>query len=92
MSFFKIPKMIQQALFLLQALDIREARKLAQGIMYLWREFYIKTRIIPKISMFTVEFKYKDMTLNTFRITDIKDLIKIIEKLKSSRIEKETDR
>lgn len=91
MSFFKIPEMIQRALFLIQALNIPEARKLAQGIMYLWREFYIKTKIIPKIQFFTVEFKYKDETLNTFRIENIKDLNKIIDKLKMSRIDKETN-
>lgn len=59
--------------------------------MYLWREFYIKTSITPKIQFFTVEFKYKDETLNTFRIEELKDLNKIIDKLKTSRIDKEND-
>ena len=91
MSFLKLPSMIQRALFLLQALNLPEARKLAQGIMYLWREFYIKTSITPKIQFFTVEFKYKDETLNTFRIEELKDLNKIIDKLKTSRIDKENN-
>ena len=90
MGFFKIPSIIQRALFLIQALDLSEGRRLAQGIMYLWREFYIKTKIVPKIQFFTVEFKYKDETLNTFKIENLKDLNKIIDKLKTSRIDKET--
>lgn len=87
----KLPKIILRALFLLKALDIREAITLARQIVYLYREFYIKTRLEPVIKEFIVEFKYKDETLTSCRITDIKDLIKLIDKIKSNRAMKGKD-
>jgi hypothetical protein len=87
----KLPKIILRALFLLKALDIREAITLARQVVYLYREFYIKTRLEPVIKEFIVEFKYKDETLTSCRITDIKDLIKLIDKIKSNRAMKGKD-
>lgn len=87
----KLPKIILRALFLLKALDIREALTLARQVVYLYREFYIKTRLEPVIKEFIVEFKYKDETLTSCRITDIKDLIKLIDKIKSNRAMKGKD-
>lgn len=87
----RLPKIILRALFLLKALDIREAITLARQIVYLYREFYIKTRLEPVIKEFIVEFKYKDETLTSCRITDIKDLIKLIDKIKSNRAMKGKD-
>lgn len=87
----RLPKIILRALFLLKALDIREAITLARQIVYLYREFYIKTRLEPVIKEFIVEFKYKDETLTSCRITDLKDLIKLIDKIKSNRAMKGKD-
>lgn len=87
MSLGKIPKMIILAIALLKALDLKnnESYKIAQDVMYLWREFYIKTRIevIPK--EFIVEFKYKDKTLSSCRMESLKDIRKLIHALKESR-------
>lgn len=84
MSLSKVPKIVILALALLKALDLKnnEGVKIAQGIMYLWREFYIKTRleVIPK--EFIVEFKYKDKTISSCRVKDLGDLRQLIEKVK----------
>jgi hypothetical protein len=87
----KLPKIILRALFLIKALNIREAVTLLQQIVYLYREFYIKTKLEPVIKEFIVEFKYKDETLTSCRITDLKDLIKLIDKIKTNRAMKGTD-
>lgn len=79
-----IPKMIILALALLKALDLKngESLKIARDIMYLWREFYIKTRleVIPK--EFIVEFKYKDNTIVSCRVDDLTTLRKLIATVK----------
>lgn len=91
MSFNKIPKMILLALALLKALDLKnnESIKIAKDVMYLWREFYIKTRIEVVPKEFIVEFKYKDKTLNSYRLENLKDVRKLIHKLKESRVTNE---
>lgn len=86
----KLPNMILRALFLIKALNIKEALTLIQQVVYLYREFYIKTRLEPVIKEFIVEFKYKDETLTSCRITDLKDLIKMIDKIKNNRSMKES--
>ena len=87
----RLPKMILRALFLLKAVDIRNALKLAQAITYLYREFFIKTRLEPVIKEYIVEFKYKDETLTSCRIKDLNDLIKMIEQIKTNRAAKGKD-
>lgn len=87
----RLPRMILRALFLIKALDFRDAIKLYQQVVYLYREFYIKTRLEPVIKEFIVEFKYKDETLTSCKITDLKDLIKLIDKIKSNRAMKGRD-
>lgn len=87
----KLPKIILRALFLVKALNIREALLLCQQIIYLYQEFYIKTRLEPVIKEFIVEFKYKDETLTSCKMTDLKDLIKLIDKIKSNRAMKGKD-
>ena len=86
----KLPNMILRALFLIKALNIKEALTLIQQVVYLYREFYIKTRLEPVIKEFIVEFKYKDETLTSCRITDLKDLIEMIDKIKNNRSMKES--
>lgn len=79
-----IPKMIMLALALIKALDLKngESLKIARDIMYLWREFYIKTRleVIPK--EFIVEFKYKDNTIVSCRVDDLSTLRKLVATVK----------
>ena len=81
----RLPKIIIRALFLLRALNIRDTVILCQQIIYLWREFYIKTSLGPVIKEFIVEFKYKDETLTSCRVENLKDLIKLIDKIKTNR-------
>lgn len=85
--FNKLPKMVTLAILLLKSLDLKEALKLIQEILYLWREFYIKVKIKPVIETFKVSFYYKDTRLIGTDIKDIKELSKLIENIKRSRID-----
>ena len=59
--------------------------KLIKEIMYLWREFYIKTKITPVIREYIIAFYYKDNQLIQFNTNDLKDLIKVAQQIKESR-------
>lgn len=80
--FNKIPKVIMLAIFLIKSLDLREGLSLVQELVYLWREFNIKVRIIPKIEYFTICFFYKDEQLKQIKTDKLKDIIKISEEIK----------
>ena len=80
--FNKIPKAIMLAIFLIKSLDLREGLSLVQELVYLWREFNIKVRIIPKIEYFTICFSYKDKQLKQIKTDKLKDIIKISEEIK----------
>lgn len=80
--FNKIPKTIMLAIFLIKSLDLREGLSLVQELVYLWREFNIKVRIIPKIEYFTICFSYKDEQLKQIKTDKLKDIIKISEEIK----------
>lgn len=80
--FNKIPKTIMLAIFLIKSLDLREGLSLVQELVYLWREFNIKVRIIPKIEYFTICFSYKDKQLKQIKTDRLKDIIKISEEIK----------
>lgn len=70
------------AIFLIKSLDLREGLALVQELVYLWREFNIKVRIIPKIEYFTICFSYKDEQLKQIKTDRLKDIIKISEEIK----------
>ena len=80
--FNKMPKVIMLAIFLIKSLDLREGLSLVQELVYLWREFNIKVRIIPKIEYFTICFSYKDKQLKQIKTDRLKDIIKISEEIK----------
>ena len=85
--FNKIPKAIMLAIFLIKSLDLREGLSLVQELVYLWREFNIKVRIIPKIEYFTICFSYKDKQLKQVKTDRLKDIIKISEEIKRIQCE-----
>lgn len=85
--FNKIPKAIMLAIFLIKSLDLREGLSLVQELVYLWREFNIKVRIIPKIEYFTICFSYKDKQLKQIKTDRLKDIIKISEEIKRIQCE-----
>lgn len=85
MIFDKLPKTVALAILLVKALDIRDAIKITQQILYLWREFMVKISIKPRIQNYKVSFYLKDDYLNSTTVTDLKDVIKIIEDLKIER-------
>ena len=85
--FNKIPKAIMLAIFLIKSLDLREGLSLVQELVYLWREFNIKVRIIPKIEYFTICFSYKDKQLKQIKTDRLKDIIKVSEEIKRMQCE-----
>jgi hypothetical protein len=85
--FNKIPKAIMLAIFLIKSLDLREGLRLVQELVYLWREFNIKVRIIPKIEYFTICFSYKDKQLKQIKTDRLKDIIKISKEIKRMQCE-----
>lgn len=87
--FKSLPKTIVLAIFLIKSLDLREGLRLGQELNYLWREFNIKTCIIPKIEYFTVCFSYKGKQLKQIKTDRLEDIIKISEEIKKQRCKKE---
>ena len=85
--FDKLPKKVALAILLLKALDLKETVKITQQILYLWREFMIKTSITPKIESYKVSFYYKDKYIDGVTIKELKDIIKVIEEIKESEID-----
>ena len=75
------------AIFLIKSLDLREGLSLVQELVYLWREFNIKVRIIPKIEYFTICFSYRDKQLKQIKTDRLKDIIKISEEIKRIQCE-----
>lgn len=83
--FDKLPKKVALAILLIKALDIKEAIKITQQILYLWREFMIKISITPKIESFKVSFYWKDKYINGVVVKDLKDIMKVIEEIERDR-------
>ncbi len=89
--FDKLPKKLALAILLLKALDLKDTLRITQQLLYLWREFMIKTSITPKIESFKVSFYWKDKYIDGVTVKELKDIIKVIESIKESRGEKDID-
>lgn len=87
MLFNKLPKAITLAILLLKSLDLKDSMRLIKEIMYLWREFYIKTKITPVIKEYIIAFYYKDNQLIQFNTADLKELLKVAQQIKESRVD-----
>lgn len=86
-----VPKIILRSLALLKAINMAtlEYTKIARGILYLWREFYVKTRIEVVPKDYIIEFKYKDNTIVSCRAEDLKSLSRLIEEVKNIQIKED---
>lgn len=84
-----LPKTIKLALFILRGLGIKDSLAIVNDIVYLWREFYIRTKITPIISKFKISFYLKDDRLCGAEVTKIKDLKKVIDSVKEIEFKKE---
>lgn len=89
--FNKVPKTIMLAIFLIKSLDLREGLQLVQEVVYLWREFGISIRLIPKIQYFTICFNYKGRQLKQIQTAHLRDLIKVSEEIKKIQCDKQGD-
>lgn len=80
------PKHIKKALLWIKALDIPKSLRIIQDILYLWREFYIKTKITPVVKEYKISFYYKDQQLISTKITSIEEIIGIMNNIKKMRV------
>lgn len=87
--FDKLPKKVALAILLIKALDLKEAIKLTQQIMYLWREFSIKIDIKPIIKNFKVCFYYKDEFISKAYVAELKEILKTISEIELIQIDKD---
>ena len=85
--FEKLPKRITLAILLLKSLDLPLSMKIIKDALYLWREFFIKLQITPVIKEYIVSFYYKENQLYQFRTNDLKEVLKVSEQIKESRID-----
>lgn len=80
----KLPAKILRAVHLLHALNLKQSLTLIKDVLYLYREFYIKTEITPKVEEYKVCFWYKDKWLEKVVIKDPTDLRLVIQKIKET--------
>ena len=85
--FSKLPKRITLAILLLKSLDLPLSMKIIKDALYLWREFFIKLQIEPVIKEYIVSFYYKENQLIQFRTNDLKEILKVSEQIKESRVD-----
>ena len=85
--FDKIPKRIMLAIMLIKSLDIPIGMKIIKDLMYLWREFFIKVDIKPIIREYIISFYYKENQLIQFKTNDLKDILKVSQQIKDSRVD-----
>ena len=59
--------------------------RIVKSIIYLWREFYVRTRIDVVIKEFDIQFYYKDDNILRLKTSDIRDISKLVDDLKKTR-------
>ena len=80
-----VPDCITVAILFLKAFQLKCSQKLIQSIMYLWREFYIKTTIKPIVEKYEVSFKYKDKQFSKVTLKSLDELQAIIDEIKKQK-------
>lgn len=83
--FDKLPQSIKTALAIVRIANPWDYLRIVRNIVYLWREFYVRTRIDVVIKEFDIQFYYKDDNLLRLKTNDIRDIIKLIDDIKKSR-------
>lgn len=83
--FDKLPQSVKTAIAVVRIANPWDYLRIVKSIIYLWREFYVRTRIDVVIKEFDIQFYYKDDNLLRLKTNDIRDIIKLIDDIKKSR-------
>ena len=83
--FDKLPQSVKTAIAVVRIANPWDYLRIVKSIIYLWREFYVRTRIDVVIKEFDIQFYYKDDNLLRLKTNNIRDIIKLIENIKKSR-------
>lgn len=83
--FGRLPKSIKTALMIIKIANPINYLKIIQDIIYLWREFYVRTRIDVEIKEFDIQFYYMDNNILRLKTSDIRDISKLVNDLKKTR-------
>lgn len=81
--FKNIPKIIVKAIMLIRALNISRDLDIIKKITYLWWEFKIKVRVVPKIVWYKVQFIYKDELILNTKVEKLDELIELINNVQN---------
>lgn len=83
--FDKLPQSVKTAIAVVRIANPWDYLRIVKSIIYLWREFYVRTRIDVVIKEFDIQFYYKDDNLLRLKTNNVRDIIKLIENIKKSR-------
>ena len=83
--FDKLPQSVKTAIAVVRIANPWDYLRIVKGIIYLWREFYVRTRIDVVIKEFDIQFYYNDDNLLRLKTNNVRDIIKLIENIKKSR-------
>lgn len=83
--FDKLPQSIRTALAIVRIANPWDYLRIVKNIVYLWREFYVRTRIDVVIKEFDIQFYYKDDNILRLKTPDIRDISKLVDDLKKTR-------
>ena len=83
--FDKLPQSVKTAIAVVRIANPWDYLRIVKSIIYLWREFYVRTRIDVVIKEFDIQFYYKDDNLLRLKTNDIRDISKLVDDLKKTR-------
>ena len=83
--FDKLPQSVKTAIAIVRIANPWDYLRIVKSIVYLWREFYVRTRIDVVIKEFDIQFYYKDDNILRLKTSDIRDISKLVDDLKKTR-------
>lgn len=85
--FDKLPQSVKTTIAVVRIANPWDYLRIVKSIIYLWREFYVRTRIDVVIKEFDIQFYYKDDNILRLKTSDIRDISKLVNDIKKTRSE-----